>query len=387
MSLDKKTCLRLGITVMLVYLGMHYWKFLSSLLLQGGRAAIPLFLGCVIAYIINIPMVFFEQGISNLEKIIKKEMPRKLKRPICIMLALISVLLILIVILYMIIPELAAGLRIIIEKTPQAFVKIERWIEHNIDIERIIKSGEEINSGWNSGINDEGEINWNTYVNRAVKYILSGIGTTINSIKDVLLSAFSIAVTALVSSVFSLYLLMGKEKLKKQVKLILYTYLGEKKEKRILYVLKTMDNAFHSFIVGQCIEAIILGLLCMLGMFILRLPYVSMIGSLVGFTALIPVAGAYIGMIVGALMIFTVSPIKALIFIIFLLILQQLENNLIYPRVVGSSIGLPGIWVLAAVTIGGGTFGIFGMLLGVPLAAGIYRLIKESVERRNQPSG
>ena len=138
--------------------------------------------------------------------------------------------------------------------------------------------------------------------------------------------------------------------------------------------MRVLNQSFHSFIVGQCTEAVILGLLCMGGMLLLRLPYAAMIGCLVGFTALIPIAGAYIGAVVGAFMIFTVSPVKAVIFIVFLVALQQLEGNLIYPRVVGSSIGLPGVWVLAAVTVGGGVLGIGGMLLGVPIAAAIYQL-------------
>ena len=140
-----------------------------------------------------------------------------------------------------------------------------------------------------------------------------------------------------------------------------------------------VNDCFHGYIVGQCIEAVILGTLCAIGMAILRLPYATMIGALVAFTALIPVAGAYIGAAVGAFMILTVDPWKAVIFLIFLVILQQFEGNVIYPRVVGSSLGLPGIWVLAAVTVGGGIMGITGMLLGVPMAAALYRILREDV--------
>ena len=156
-------------------------------------------------------------------------------------------------------------------------------------------------------------------------------------------------------------------------------YLPKRFAGKLLYVLREMNGSFHSYIVGQCMEAVILGGLCTGGMLLLRLPYAAMIGCLVGFTALIPIAGAYIGAIVGAFMIFTVSPVKAIIFIAYLVILQQLEGNLIYPRVVGSSIGLPGVWVLAAVTIGGGVMGVSGMLLGVPIAATVYQLLKNDV--------
>ena len=140
-----------------------------------------------------------------------------------------------------------------------------------------------------------------------------------------------------------------------------------------------INDCFHRYIVGQCTEAVILGVLCMLGMMIIRLPYATMIGALIGFTALIPVAGAYIGAFVGAFMILTVAPVKALIFLVFIVVLQQLEGNLIYPRVVGSSLGLPAIWVLAAVTVGGGVLGVPGMLLGVPLTAAVYRLVRNDV--------
>ena len=148
-----------------------------------------------------------------------------------------------------------------------------------------------------------------------------------------------------------------------------------------------MNGSFHSYIVGQCMEAVILGGLCTGGMLLLRLPYAAMIGCLVGFTALIPVAGAYIGAIIGAFMIFTVNPVNAVAFLVYLAILQQVEGNVVYPRVVGSSVGLPGIWVLAAVTIGGGVMGIGGMLLGVPLAATVYRLLQRDVRFRKNRKG
>ena len=147
------------------------------------------------------------------------------------------------------------------------------------------------------------------------------------------------------------------------------------------YILSLTDECFHNYIVGQCTEAVILGVLCTIGMLILRLPYAVMIGAVIAFTALIPVAGAYIGGAVGFVLIVTVSPVKAIVFLIYLNVLQQLEGNLIYPRVVGSSLGLPAIWVLAAVTVGGGVMGILGMLLGVPLAAVLYRLLRADVNK------
>lgn len=145
--------------------------------------------------------------------------------------------------------------------------------------------------------------------------------------------------------------------------------------------LSVLDVCFHRYIVGQCTEAVILGMLCIVGMLICQFPYAVMIGTFIGFTALIPVAGAYIGAGAGAVMILTQSLVKALFFLVFIVVLQQLEGNLIYPRVVGKSIGLPAIWVLAAVTIGGSLMGIIGMLIGVPVAAACYHLIREEINR------
>ena len=161
-------------------------------------------------------------------------------------------------------------------------------------------------------------------------------------------------------------------------------YLPAECSRKIFVVLDILNTSFRSFIIGQCVEAVVLGVLCMLGMLLFRLPYAAMIGALVGFTALIPVAGAYIGAGVGAFMILTVSPVKAAGFLVYIVVLQQLEGNLIYPRVVGSSIGLPGLWVLAAVTVGGSLFGIGGMLIGVPLTAAVYQLIRRDVKRREK---
>lgn len=159
-------------------------------------------------------------------------------------------------------------------------------------------------------------------------------------------------------------------------------YISAEKCAKINHILEVINNSFHLFIVGQCTEAVILGVLCAVGMLILRLPYAPMMGAVIAFTALVPIVGAFIGGAVGVFLIMMESPMQAIIFLIFLVVLQQIEGNLIYPRVVGSSIGLPGIWVLAAVTIGGGVFGIFGMLLAVPLAAAAYRLLREHINMK-----
>ena len=189
-------------------------------------------------------------------------------------------------------------------------------------------------------------------------------------------------ITLLLGFIFALYLLFGKERLAGQFHRLARIALKPRGLDGVYYVLRTLHRSFSSFIVGQCTEAVILGALCALGMSILRLPHAVVVGVVVGVSALIPVAGAYIGGIIGFFLVVMVSPMKALIFLIFLVLLQQVEGNVIYPRVVGSSVGLPGIWVLAVVIVGGGLMGVGGMLLGVPLASAVYRMLSDFVRRR-----
>ena len=185
-----------------------------------------------------------------------------------------------------------------------------------------------------------------------------------------------------VGLVFSIYILYDKENLKKQATRLIRTWIPKRAADTVLHVAQVSNVTFRSFVTGQTTEAVILGTLCMIGMLILRIPFAPMIGALIGVTALIPIFGALIGMVVGAVMIVSVDPVKALIFIIFLLILQQIEGDIIYPRVVGSKMGLPGMWVLAAVTIGGSLGGAVGMLLGVPVFSVIYSLLNEATDKR-----
>lgn len=201
---------------------------------------------------------------------------------------------------------------------------------------------------------------------------------------NMVMSVFSGVVTALMSIIFAVYLLTGKEKLGNQCNRLMQRYLKDSWNRKLQNLLKTLNECFHKYIVGQCTEALILGGLCLAGMLILQLPYAPMISALIAFTALIPVAGGYIGAGIGAFMILTVSPVKALIFLIFIVVLQQLEGNIIYPKVVGSSMGLPAIWVLAAVTIGGGIMGIIGMVISVPIAATAYRLLQKDLNRSSE---
>ncbi len=369
MKLEWNSCLRAGVTVVITYLMIHYWQSVAQLGRIALSASVPLFLGCVLAYTLNIPMSFFERHLSF------SKCPR-LKRPVCIVLALASILLVVALISGMVLPELAACLRLLIVKLPNALTSLFAWLETSF---HWTVPASFLPANWNVA-------DWENLFSTVGNWLLTGIGGTMSSLAGVLSSAFSAVVTMVLCAVFALYLLASKDQLLHQFRTLIQTYLGNRFLNGTTYVLATANETFHNFVVGQCLEAVILGVLCILGMWLFRFPYATMIGTLVGFTALIPIAGAYIGASVGVLMIMTVDPLKAILFVIFLCVLQQLEGDLIYPRVVGSSIGLPGIWVMAAVTVGGGILGITGMLLGVPLAATLYKLLWSDVQKRQAPA-
>ena len=226
------------------------------------------------------------------------------------------------------------------------------------------------------------DVNWKEAVTKLLNLLYQGVGGTFSIAAGMLTSVVSGTMNLIIGLIFSIYLLMGKDRLRNQLNRLMNQYIRPRWNQKVHYLFTVLDDCFHRYIVGQCTEAVILGALCTLGMLLFQFPYATMIGAVIGFSALIPVAGAYIGGAIGFLLIFTVSPAKAVLFLVYLVILQQLEGNLIYPRVVGTSIGLPGLWVLSAVTVGGGILGIGGMLLGVPVAAAVYRLIRTDLKNR-----
>jgi predicted PurR-regulated permease PerM len=308
----------------------------------------------------------------NFEKIYfprsKKKIVLKSRRPVSIFLALLSLLAIVTFVAWMVLPEFIAAVILLLETLPDTIQNAIDWAQkaHFLPPQLL-----EYLDG----------VNWDSVFDSLIDVVKNYGGDAVNFIISTVSSMVSWIITIFLSVIFAVYILANKETLSSQSHRIMCRFLNEKLCTKVEYLFRVLSDCFRRYIVGQSVEAVILGTLCALGMLILGLPYPTMIGALVAFTALIPVAGAYIGGAVGAIMILTVSPVKALIFVIFLIILQQLEGNLIYPRVVGTSLGLPGIWVLAAVTIGGGVGGILGMLLGVPLAAALYRLMRHNMRK------
>lgn len=365
MKLNWKTCFVVGLSIFLLYLCIHYWTAVAGVISMVVGAASPLLVGCMVAYVVNILMSFYERHFLPASK---NAFAVRGRRPICMILAVVTLLFLIALVVWLILPQLWSCVQLILTKLPgflrDLVARVESW---GILPENIIESLT--------------NVDWRSQISQIIQVVTTGLGSVVDVLVKTVTSVFSWVVSALLSVIFAVYLLFGKERLGSQFHRVISHYLKESWYQKFNYVVGILDDCFHRYIVGQCTEAVILGVLCTLGMVILRLPYAAMIGALIAFTALIPVAGAYIGGAVGAFMILTESPVKAVIFVIFLVILQQLEGNIIYPKVVGTSMGLPGVWVLAAVTVGGGVMGVGGMLIGVPLAAAVYRLIRNDVVR------
>ena len=384
MKLSRKSLFEIGIAALLLFLAIHYWDQGMSLIGLVFAAASPLVFGCVLAFIVNILMSIYERFATRLltPRHPKKKQPardlRRFLRPLCLLLALITLALVLFLIVRMIVPELYDCIEVLVSAIPNAVRAVARWAEDTLDISGLFN---QIMAEWQAN-----EQKLQETVSKGINAVLYGAGSVMSAVMDATSTVISGVVTVFLGVVFAIHLLSGKERLGDQAKRLLRHFLPEEVNSRVCHVLQVLNDCFRSYIVCQVTEALILGGLCTIGMLLLQLPYALMIGCLIGVTALIPIAGAYIGGGVGAIMIFSVNPTQALVFIIFLVVLQQIEGNVIYPRVAGSSLGLPGIWVLAAITIGGGLMGITGMLIGVPLTTAIYRLLQEHLEKTENPA-
>lgn len=363
MKLDWKTCFRVGVSIFVLFLCIHYWPSVGGFLSAVFAAAAPLFIGCGIAYVLNILLTCFEKiYFPNA----KKSLLVKSRRPVCIIAAVLSLFAVVALIIGLIVPQLINCIQTLIQSVPGAVKSFTAWLDRWDAVPQNI-------------IGALSSVDWQSKIGQIAGFLGQGIGSVMDIVISTLSSVFSGIVTALIAIIFSIYILSSKDRLARQSNLVINKLLSTKWQGKIRYAVNVLNLSFRRYIVGQCTEAVILGVLCAAGMLLLRLPYAAMISALIAFTALIPVAGAYIGAGVGAFMILTVSPVKALIFLVFIVVLQQLEGNIIYPRVVGSSLGLPGIWVLAAVTVGGGILGVLGMLLGVPLAAAVYTMLRHKL--------
>lgn len=322
----------------------------------------PVVYGFVFAYILNLIMVMYE-GFWFPET--DNELLIRARRPVSILLALITVIIVIVLVLWLIIPQLISLVQTLLENLPLMVEYIQRWIE---DLEEIYPQIDTLINNLN--------INWESIARDAASFANNILGSTFTTFQLLTSSLFRLVVILVVA----IHALFSKEKIQRQVKRVLRAYMKRDHFRRLKYVLRVTNESFSSFITGMLIEAIIYGTLVTVGMMIFNFPYAGMIGALSGVLALVPMVGAILSAVIGTMLIFVQNPIQGLFFLLFNIVLQQLESNAIYPRIVGGSIGLPGIWTFIAVTIGGGILGPAGFFLGVPIASVIYKLIRSNVE-------
>ena len=325
----------------------------------------PFIVGVLLAFVLNVLIKFIETKIFG--KIKKGKVWKKIKRPISINVSLILVGLIIYFVMNLLVPQLRNSVSLFTDTLPEYKEDIVNILE-KFDVEEttVSKVGEYLDN----------------FTKVITDYIKGNSKDVLSITTEVATSIISIVSKGIISIVFAIYIIAQKETLKRQVDKLMNAYLKPKVSNKISDIAVMSNKTFSNFVTGQCLEAIIFGLLCFFGMLILRLPYASTISVVLGFTALIPVFGAIIGTVLGAFLILMVSPVKAIIFVVFVIVLQQLEGNLIYPKIVGKSIGLPGMWVLFSVTIGASIAGIWGMLIATPLFSVLYSIFSKTVNDR-----
>ena len=374
MNLSKEDLRKIrGLILFTIVILVVLWKYESVLAILGFLLDIifPFLLGGAIAFILNVPMGFLERVLFGKAKGKGNKAALKLARPVSLLLTILLVSGVIFAVMIMIIPELGNTLSSLSNSIKVFFPKLQKTIES------YMKQDSEVWIWLNSM-----EVNWEKMMESAVSFFKSGAGVLMNSTFSAAKSIVSGVTVFVIAFVFSCYILVQKNRLGIQVEKVLYAYQPKGRVEKILRICSLTYKTFSSFLAGQCVEAVILGAMFVATMWVIRLPYALLIGVLIAFTALIPVFGAVVGCLLGAFLILMVDPMKALVFVIMFLILQQIEENLIYPRVVGSSVGLPSIWVLVAVTVGGSVMGVVGMLIFIPLVSVLYTLFRENVYKK-----
>ena len=330
----------------------------------------PFVLGGAIAFLTNVPMSFLEKKIfKNVKK--KNKIVRKLKRPISLILTIVLVVGVIALVMFGVIPQLTRTMGTLVTSINDFIPQMQSWIgeffHNNQEIMNLV---------------DQIEFDPDQAIKWGISLLGNGAGNMMNTTMSAVGSIVSGVATFFIAFSFACYILFQKEKLHIQIRKVFFAFLPRQKADTFLKVCSLTYRTFANFLAGQCLEAVILGSMFVVTLSILRMPYALLIGILIAFTALIPIFGAFIGCAVGSFLIFMVNPQQAILFVIVFLVLQQIEGNLIYPHVVGESVGLPSIWVLAAVTIGGNLMGIVGMLVFIPLLSVLYTIFREFVYLR-----
>lgn len=364
-------------TVLLLVIAQNL-GFFVGFLLTIFKLISPFLLGACIAFILNIPMRFLERLLFTNRSYKDNKIIQKIKRPISVILALLLVCFILFIVIFIVFPQLGQTIATLGNNIPAFINRVTEWAKDLFEKNPLIVAQiESLLGNWQ-------EFDWQSMISKVFQFLQSGAGNILNSTISVALNIVNGLTTFCVGFVFSIYVLMQKEKLSRQIKLVLKAFFPEKVCNRIFEIAALTNITFSSFISGQCIEALILGTMFFITLSVLNFPYSLLVGVLIAFTALIPIFGAFIGCVIATLLILMVNPIQALWFIVIFNILQQIEGNFIYPHVVGNSVGLPSIWVLVAVTLGGSIFGVLGMLVFIPLTSVFYSLFRQYVLRRTE---
>jgi predicted PurR-regulated permease PerM len=328
----------------------------------------PFIISIFVAFVLNLPMKFFEEKVlTKLFKKNKKVNLDKIKRPLALILTLVSVFGVIIGLIIFVIPQLVSSGSTLINNIPGYTTQLQIFMTENF------KNQEVFDAVYNKALS----------MGQDILKLVGNMATSFaGQLITITLGLTSTIVNFTLAFITAIYILLSKEKLTLQLKKILYAYFKKERVDRILKVGKLTNYKFSKFVTGQCIEACILGGLCFIGMTIFGMPYPLLISIIIGVTALIPIFGAFIGIIPGVFIIFMVNPVTALWFVVLVLVIQQIEGNFIYPFVVGNSIGLSALWVLFAITVGGNSFGVIGMLLGLPLFGVLYTLFAESTNKK-----
>ena len=370
MDISKKTVKRIlliiAFTVILIW-AVYNHKLLFKYIGELYALISPFVIGLCIAYVVNVIMRPIERMWMKLLSRFKGKWVEKLKRPICLLLSILLIIGIILAVVFLIIPELSESVSSLVSMIPSYVTEIESWWEALS--ERLVKYGVDLP-----------QFNFNP--DKLIDFLKDGGTAVLNTTLSATTSIVTAVINFVLALAFSIYVLAQKETLKRQSKKVMSRLMKPGKMQKLLDMLDLINRTFTNFITGQLTEAVIIGVLCFIGMSIFRMPYAPAISVLVGFTALIPVFGAFIGTAIGAFLILLVKPIQAVWFVVFIIVLQQFEGNLIYPKVVGKSVGLPGIWVLVAVTIGGNAMGVVGMLISVPLCSVLYVVARNAVNGR-----
>lgn len=371
----KKICLLITFAIVLswgINNGLVFLGVLSYLL----SLISPFLIGAAMAFVLNAPMRAIEKNIRNFGEKKSVGFLKKNYRILSIVFTLILVLFFIWAVFMLIIPELGRT-AVICMNNIQPF--LDRWKTQAMQLVADYPNLEEMIKNI--------DINWVSISQKVVSFLSVGAGSVVKSTVTVATTVVSVVVNIVLALIFAIYVLAQKEKLSRQGKKLLYAYVKKERADWILRIARLSNKTFSSFVTGQFIEACILGVMFFVTMTILRLPYAIVVSVVIVVSALIPVVGAFIGCFFGALLIVMVSPMKALIFLILFLVLQQIEGNIIYPRVVGNSIGLPAIWVLVAITLGGNMMGIIGMLIFIPICSVCYTVLGETVNNRLEKKG